>query len=178
MPLLAKPSDSTYQITDHVIKLAPAFIKNNQFRFKKVTATRFASILGLSKYCSPFKTWLIMVNLFKDEMDETLAQVGNIIEPKIRDYVSKALGIEFIAHDPRTVKFDCFKDNPIFGGIPDGEPLVNQQINYQTGLPMLEIKTSSVDKLKYATDQTGTLRMQKDANGLPIVVKKNGKYDE
>jgi hypothetical protein len=45
-----------------------------------------------------------MVNLYKDVMDLTLAKAGNIIEPKIRDYVTKQLKINFQIHDPKTIK--------------------------------------------------------------------------
>ncbi|MCQ2748267.1 MAG: hypothetical protein MJ223_03460 [Mycoplasmoidaceae bacterium] len=57
----------------------------------------------------------------------------------------------------------------MFGGIPDGEP-VNEAglVDYSTNKPMLEIKTSSIDKLSYKT-QKGIMHMQKDANGLPLV---------
>jgi hypothetical protein len=44
-----------------------------------------------------------MVNLYKDVMDPTLAKAGNVIEPKVRDYVTKKIGIEFKVHEPRLV---------------------------------------------------------------------------
>jgi hypothetical protein len=44
-----------------------------------------------------------MVNLYKDVMDPTLAKAGNVIEPKVRDYVTAKIGIEFKIHDPKTI---------------------------------------------------------------------------
>jgi hypothetical protein len=46
---------------------------------------------------------MMMVNLYREVMDPTLAKTGNVIEPKVRDYVSKALGIDFKIHDPKSV---------------------------------------------------------------------------
>ncbi|GHU53031.1 hypothetical protein FACS189496_3990 [Bacilli bacterium] len=45
-----------------------------------------------------------MVNLFKDSMDPTLANAGNIIEPKIRDYVQDELNIRYTSYEPSVVK--------------------------------------------------------------------------
>jgi hypothetical protein len=46
---------------------------------------------------------MMMVNLYKDVMDPTLARTGNIVEPKIRDYVSQKLKIEFKVHNPSAI---------------------------------------------------------------------------
>ncbi|MCQ2957255.1 MAG: hypothetical protein MJ233_05580 [Mycoplasmoidaceae bacterium] len=57
----------------------------------------------------------------------------------------------------------------VFGGIPDGEPLnVNGVVDYSTGNPMLEIKTTSIDAFVYKTEK-GLLHMQKDDKGYPLV---------
>jgi hypothetical protein len=45
-----------------------------------------------------------MVNLYKDVMDPTLAQAGNVIEPKIRNYVTEQLGIKFKVHNPSEIR--------------------------------------------------------------------------
>jgi hypothetical protein len=41
-------------IKNDQIVLSPEYIKKMSFRFKKITGTRFAAILGKSKYTSPF----------------------------------------------------------------------------------------------------------------------------
>ncbi|MCQ3915071.1 MAG: hypothetical protein MJ201_04985 [Mycoplasmoidaceae bacterium] len=62
----------------------------------------------------------------------------------------------------------------MFGGIPDGEPVnASGIVDYSTGNPMLEIKTSSIDAFVYKTEK-GLLHMQKEPNGLPFV-KEQGK---
>jgi hypothetical protein len=44
-----------------------------------------------------------MTNLYKDVMDPTLAYVGNTIEPKIRDYVCKALNQKYCVYNPKEI---------------------------------------------------------------------------
>jgi hypothetical protein len=71
-----------------------------------------------------------------------------------------------------------FKENKIFGGIPDGEPLNDVMVvDYSNDKPMLEIKTSSIDSFVYKKDFNNCLKMQKDINGIPLVKEKNGKKD-
>jgi hypothetical protein len=174
MPLIAYNFKDNVEIGSNTITLKEAYLKKSAHRFKKITGSRFAAVLGMDKYKTPFMVWMDMVHLFKDDMDPTLANSGNVIEPKIRDFVTKQLNIQFLFHDPFVVNFDVFKSNNIFGGIPDGEPTVLGKIDYSTGLPMLEIKTSSIDKLKYGKNEKEQLRMQQDEHGCPIVVQKNG----
>ncbi len=82
-----------------------------------------------------------MVGIYTEPMDPTLARLGMLIEPKIRDYVSQKLNINFKDYVPSEVKWDVFKStNEIFGGIPDGEPTNDSgTVDYSTGLPMLEM---------------------------------------
>jgi hypothetical protein len=40
-----------------------------------------------------------MVNLFKDDMDPTLAHVGQIIEPLIKKYVENQTNTTYLTHD-------------------------------------------------------------------------------
>jgi hypothetical protein len=116
-----------------------------------------------------------MVNLYKDTMDPTLARTGNVIEPKVRNYVTQQLNIPFRVYDPKAVNYDVFSSHPIFGGIPDGEPLnQNQQVDYSTGMPMLEIKTSSIDSLLYKRERN-ELKMVKSSDGTPVIKEKNAK---
>lgn len=165
-------TDNINVIDNTYLQLSNTYISS--CRFKKITGSRLASILNLNKYTSEFVIWLIMVKMYDEKMDETLAMVGNIIEPKIRDFVCQKTKIEFKSYDPRTINYDCFSDNKIFGGIPDGEPIEG----YISDNPMLEIKTTSIDKLKYKFDINGGMIMEKDNNNCPIAVEPNGKRNE
>jgi len=116
----------------------------------------------------------MMVNLYKETMDPTLAIVGQTIEPKIRQYVEQKTGIKYRSYDPKKINFDLFSNDHVFGGIPDGEPVdANDQLLYPQ-MPMLEIKTSSIDAFWYKKNGS-ELVMQKDENGYPIVKEPNKK---
>ncbi|MDR2636563.1 MAG: hypothetical protein LBB95_01755 [Mycoplasmataceae bacterium] len=182
MPLVEK-NINNWKIVDDTVVLNDDYLKkgldksNKWGKFKKITGTRLTSIFGLSKYNSPFKTWMQMVNLFKDDMDPTLAHVGQIIEPLIKKYVENQTNTTYLTHDLNAIGWDAFQENEIFGGVPDGEPLIDGKINYSNNSPMLEIKTTSIDKISYRS-VNGNLQMQKDSNGLPIVAKKGEKKKE
>lgn len=174
MPFKAQVNKDFF-IEDNKIKLSDSYLEKNKSKFKKITGSRFASILDKNKYSSPVKTWAMMTNLYYEEMDETLSTVGNIIEPKIKDYVESITKINFKQHNPFLIKWDVFQDNKIFGGIPDGEPLnVDGNIDYSDNKPMLEIKTTSIDSFVYKTID-GVLKMQKDKDNIPLIKLKNGK---
>lgn len=116
-----------------------------------------------------------MVNIYKDEIDPTLAKVGSIVEYKVRDFVSNILNIKFRSYNPKDIGFDLFKDNEIFGGIPDGEPIdENGNISYKNNKPMLEIKTTSADIFVYKKINN-SLILLKDEFGYPIVKQKDAK---
>lgn len=176
MPFKAKLNQD-FIIENNQIKLTEDYFNKNKAKFKKITGSRLASILNKNKYTSPAKVWAMMTNLYYEEMDETLSKVGNIIEPKIKDYVQKLTNIKYKQYNPFEVKWDVFNENKIFGGIPDGEPIdANGKLDYSNNLPMLEIKTTSIDSFVYKTID-GVLKMQKDENNIPLVKQKNGKKD-
>lgn len=163
-----KQINKDFYIKDNRIYLSDEYFSKNKKYFKKITGSRFASILNLNQFTSPVKAWCTIVNIYKDEMDPTLAKVGTIIEPKIREYVTKVTNIKFKDYNPSEVNWNVFNDE-IFGGIPDGEPIdEDDKFAYDKGFPMLEIKTSSEDKLAYEKIN-GVFRIKKDVNGWPIV---------
>lgn len=175
MPFVKK-QNSDFFLQNNQIILSKEYLANNNKKFKKITGSRFASVLGKNKYCSPFKIWTVIVGIYREEMDPTLAMVGQIIEPKIRQYVVDKLNINFKVYNPKEVNWDIFKDNNIFGGIPDGEPINHLgNVDYTNNQPMLEIKTSSYDSLAYEK-VNGSLRMKKEPNGLPVVKEPRKKY--
>lgn len=176
MPFKAQVNKDFF-IENNQIKLSPEYFEKNKSKFKKITGSRFASILNKNKYSSPVKTWAMMTNLYYEEMDETLSTVGNIIEPKIKSYVENLTKINYKQYNPFQIKWDVFQDDKVFGGIPDGEPLNEKgEIDYSNNNPMLEIKTTSIDSFVYKTID-GVLKMQKDDKNIPLIKLKNGKKD-
>ncbi len=176
MPFV-KQLNKDFFINNDEIVLSEEYIKANKWRFKKITGSRIGSILNCNEYTTDLKTWAIMVGIYQDKMDETLAYVGNTIEPKLRIYAEKFLNTNYKFYEPAQVKWDVFTDNKIFGGIPDGEPTDEfGNIDYHNK-KMLEIKTTSIDSFEYKKEN-GSMVMKKDKNGAPIVKKKDGKLEK
>lgn len=167
MPFIKK-NNIDFSLVDNEIKLSDDYIKSNAFRFKKITGTRFASILNLNKYTSPVKMWSMMVNIYNEPMDDMYALAGNIIEPKIHRYICDKLKIEFKQYVPNQIGWDVFKENKIYGGIPDGEPIDLTGKFLYPEMPMLEIKTTSIDSFKFKKEGNNFV-LCKDENNNPIV---------
>lgn len=161
-------NENNFKIENNKIVLSSKYLESNKKKFKKITGSRLASIIGENQYCSEAKIWSMMVNIYSEPMDPIYANAGNVIEPKIKKYVEEVTNIKYISYDPKKISFDMFKDNPIFGGIPDGEPLNdNNELDYPNK-PMLEIKTTSIDAFEF-TKKDGALFIKRDENNLPIV---------
>ena len=163
MPFI-KQLNKDFVIENNIIKLTDEYINNNKHKFKKITGSRFSSVLNLNEYTSELKTWCIMVGIYVEPMDELISAAGNIIEPKIKQYVEHKLNVKYIQYDPYKIKFDLFSDNEIFGGIPDGEPIINGKVDYSNNNRMLEIKTTSIDSFLY-----------KKINNVFVLQKENNK---
>lgn len=168
MPFVKKYGED-FVFEDGVIKLTKSYLEKNKNKFKKITGSRMASVLDLNSFSSPVKTWAMMVGIYTEPMDQMIANAGNVIEPKIKEYVEEKTGQKYKQYNPQKVKFDIFDTNPIFGGIPDGEPVNNkEEIDYSNNQPMLEIKTSSIDSFLYKKEDN-LFVLQKDELGHPIV---------
>lgn len=175
MPFVKK-LNTDFKIENNQIVLSDDYKKKMSSRFKKITGSRFCSVLGFNEMTSPFKTWCMMVDIYRETMDQMLADAGNIIEPKIREWVENKFGSKYKVYNPFEVGFDVFKENKVFGGIPDGEPLINNKIDYSKN-GILEIKTTSIDSFLYKKiDHVFVL--QKDEQNHPIIKSKNTKKEK
>ncbi|WEK82969.1 MAG: YqaJ viral recombinase family protein [Mycoplasma sp.] len=172
MPFI-KNLNTDFVIKDNQIVLSREYLEKNAWRFKKITGTRFAAVLGLNKYSSPVQTWASIVGIYKEEMDPVLAKVGNIIEPKIRAFVNQKTNNNFQSHDLKKIGYDAFKD-PVYGGVPDGEIFNDLDPKDKT---ILEIKTTSIDKFQYGM-KDNQMYLKFDEQGLPVVKLKGGKQKE
>lgn len=57
-------------------------------KFKKLTATRFATIMGLNAWSTPFAAWCEMTRTYEEPFEDTVYTIaGKVIEPKICDYL-------------------------------------------------------------------------------------------
>lgn len=62
-------------------------------KFKKITATRFAAVMGLNHWTTPFQIWCALTRTWEQPYEDTIYTIaGKIIEPKIReDYLRDKL---------------------------------------------------------------------------------------
>lgn len=55
---------------------------------KKLTATRFATVMGLNAWASPFSAWCEMTRTYEEPFSDSIYTVaGKVIEPKICEYL-------------------------------------------------------------------------------------------
>lgn len=96
-------------------------------RTKKVTGTRFATILGLNPWSTPFEMWCAITKTYEKPFEDTIYTVaGKTIEPKQAEYMKKSYGMDLITPTDRYGEDyfnktwgDFFPENPILGGMWD-----------------------------------------------------------
>lgn len=96
-------------------------------RTKKVTGTRFATILGLNPWSTPFEMWCAITKTYEKPFGDTIYTVaGKTIEPKQAEYMKKSYGMDLITPADRYGEDyfnktwgDFFPENPILGGMWD-----------------------------------------------------------
>ncbi|MDQ0514347.1 hypothetical protein J2Z62_000785 [Mycoplasmoides fastidiosum] len=171
-----KPNEFVFQ--NKQIHLTPAG-RQKVYRPKKITGSRLGAILGVDEYSSPFQVWCDMMGFFKTTPDPFFLNAGIVIEPKLREFVESKLNCKFQSYHGPDVGFDVFKTNKYFGGMPDGEPLDPQtnQVNYESNIPMLEIKTTSIDEY-FWTKRDNELVLERDENGLPLIKSEGTRFSK
>lgn len=71
-------------------------------RTKKITGTRFATILGLNPWATEFEMWLAITKTFELPFEETIyTKAGKAIEPKQAEYMKKSYGMDIITPTDR-----------------------------------------------------------------------------
>ena len=114
---------------------------------KKLTGTRFASVLGLNRWSSPFAPWCACTRTYEEPFEDTkYTLAGKAIEPKQAEYMKKDYFMGNLitptdVYGPdyfRKTWGDFFPDKVVFGGMWD-YLLVDKK-----GKPtaVLEMKTS------------------------------------
>lgn len=96
-------------------------------RTKKVTGTRFATILGLNPWSTPFEMWCAITKTYEKPFEDTIyTAAGKAIEPKQAEYMKKSYGMDLITPTDRygedyfnKTRGDFFPENPHFGGMWD-----------------------------------------------------------
>ena len=97
-------------------------------RPKKLTATRFATVLGLNPWSTPFEVWCEITRTYQKPFEETIyTAAGKTIEPKQAQFMKKSYFMTNIVtptdiygeHYFNRTYGDFFKDEPVFGGMWD-----------------------------------------------------------
>lgn len=118
----------------------------NSGKHKKITGTKFASILGKNPFSTEFEAWCDITKVYTKEIEPTkYTNAGNIIEPKQALYCKNVLGMNNLITPTELygsnyfnrLKGNFFTDD-IFGGMWD-YLLIDNQGNPQV---VLEMKTT------------------------------------
>lgn len=96
-------------------------------RTKKVTGTRFATILGLNPWSTAFEMWCAITKTYEKPFEDTIYTVaGKTIEPKQAEYMKRSYGMEIITPTDKYGEDyfkktwgDFFPENPHLGGLWD-----------------------------------------------------------
>ena len=116
-------------------------------RFKYITGTRLASILGLNEYSSPFQSWCECTKILTPPYEDTIyTMFGKINEPKQREYVAQKFPNivgpeEYFGGLYETVKWNFFDEKfKPFAGLWDA---VSTKNDGKTIAAVIEFKTAS-----------------------------------
>jgi len=90
----------------------------------KVTGTRFAALLGLNTWSTPFKVWCEITRTYKEPFVDTIyTKAGKAIEPRQAKYMEQSYGMKLIRPVDRYGEDyfkktwgDFFPEQPILGG--------------------------------------------------------------
>jgi|GEM_PF-269053 len=150
--------------------------ENNVIRFekkdlKKITGSRFSTILGKDEYDTTFNVACEMAGLYNEYESTKYTEAGNALESVMRSYL-RTNAKEFLSEGLNCSEknvigieepipsmqcgYDHFPDKGIFGGMVDGYVLVDGK-----RAAVLEIKTASRED-KWVDPETGT------RTGVPV----------
>ena len=96
-------------------------------RTKKVTGTRFATILGLNPWATEFEMWCAITKTYEKPFEDNIYTIaGKTIEPKQADYMENSYGMEIIRPSDlwgedyfKKTWGDFFPENQHLGGMWD-----------------------------------------------------------
>lgn len=108
-------------LKDNRIKIAPPL------KTKKITGTRFATVLGLNPWSTEFEIFCAVTKTYEAPFEDTVyTKAGKTIEPKQADYMKNSYGMDLISPTDvwgkdyfRKTWGDFFKEEPICGGMWD-----------------------------------------------------------
>lgn len=108
-------------LEDNRIQIAPPK------RTKKITGTRFATILGLNPWSTAFEMWCAITKTYEVPFEDTIYTIaGKTIEPKQAEYMKKSYGMDITSPTDvwgadyfNKTWGDFFPESPHLGGMWD-----------------------------------------------------------
>ena len=96
-------------------------------RPKKMTATKFAAVLGMNRWSTPFQQWCEITRTYNQPFEDTIyTKAGKAIEPKQIQYMRDQYAMDDLLDPTDVYGPDYFKktwgnffDHPILGGMWD-----------------------------------------------------------
>jgi len=97
-------------------------------RPKKLTGTRFATVLGLNPWSTPFEAWCAITRTYEEPFEDTIYTLaGKAIEPKQAEYMKTAYGMDNLVTPAdmfgkdyfKSTRGDFFPEQPVMGGMWD-----------------------------------------------------------
>ena len=118
---------------------------------KKITGTHFPTVIGVNPFSSPFEVWCRCTRTYEKPFEgNKYTNAGQVIEPKVFDFLRKSMGFGDRVVTPEDVYGkdhfkktwgDFYPTTPIFGGMWDALIIdENGKVEY-----VVEIKTVQVD---------------------------------
>lgn len=115
-------------------------------RPKKITGTRFATLLGLNPWSTPFEVWCEITRTFQKPFEDTIYTIaGKTIEPKQAQYMVDAYGMDNLVTPTDIFGKDYFKKT--YGDFFHSEKILGgmwDYLLYEDSKPttVLEMKTT------------------------------------
>ena len=108
-------------LTDNRIKVDPPK------KPKKLTATRFATVMGLNAWATPFSAWCEITRTYEEPFEDSIYTIaGKVIEPKVINYLNKTMFMDiksptdvYGADYFKKTRGDFFPDRKELGGMWD-----------------------------------------------------------
>ena len=94
---------------------------------KKITATRFATIMGLNAWSTPFEAWCAITRTYEAPFEDTkYTKAGKTIEPKVIEYLQKTMFMDLKTPTDvygqeyfKKTRGDFFPNDEVLGGMWD-----------------------------------------------------------
>ena len=108
-------------LKDYRIKIDPPL------KTKKITGTRFATVLGLNPWSTEFEIWCAVTKLYEAPFEDSIyTKAGKTIEPKQAEYMKNSYGMDIISPTDvwgkdyfKKTWGDFFPDSKHLGGMWD-----------------------------------------------------------